>query len=281
MRSAQAHSPVGPLRLRFYSCLLRLRPALFASLLKRLLGVRRVLARLPSGRSLWVDPVSQFGLTLLSESAYELTMTELLRLVLRPGDVFLDIGGNEGYFSVIAATLGRPVRVFCIEPQSRLQNVIVKNLEINQVSEVSVHQLALTDHEGEIELYCSPSTNTGSSSLFASALPRVMRSASWLFKEKVRCTTLDSFVRENQLDRIRLAKIDCEGAEIFIIRGACQTLREKRIDFLALEYHPHIFGNNEGKQLDEFLHSCGYALTCVKGQTIYHLADQGAELSGL
>jgi predicted methyltransferase len=71
-----------------------------------------------------VDPVWVFGIALLRDGIYEPQMTKLLYTLLRPSDTFLDVGGNEGYFSVIASTLVPDGAVHCIEPQERLHPVL-------------------------------------------------------------------------------------------------------------------------------------------------------------
>jgi hypothetical protein len=108
-----------------------------------------------------------------------------------------------------------------------------------------------------------------------------MRRLPRLCREKIPCTTLDAFMRDHGLERVRLAKVDCEGAETVVIRGARQTLRDRRIDFLALEYHLHHTGVEAGREVDDFLHSCGYILTWVQERTIYHLPGLEEDLRGL
>jgi hypothetical protein len=80
----------------------------------------------------YADPVSNFGLRILRDGYYEPEMTNSILSLLDEGDQFIDLGGNEGYFSVLAARkVGPTGRVLCIEPQQRLWEAIVKNLSIN------------------------------------------------------------------------------------------------------------------------------------------------------
>jgi FkbM family methyltransferase len=59
-------------------------------------------------------------------------MGAVLRRYLRPGAVFIDMGANEGYFSVLASgVVGPSGAVIAVEPQSRLQGVIQTNLDAN------------------------------------------------------------------------------------------------------------------------------------------------------
>ena len=90
------------------------------------------------------------------EAIYEPQMTRLLELVLRPTDVFVDGGANEGYFSILAASLVGNGQVHCVEPQSRLQPILRENIRLNSARSVTIHSVALCEHPGEVKLFlCS------------------------------------------------------------------------------------------------------------------------------
>src|SRR5919199_6399489 len=107
----------------FYAALMRVRPAQLGDVLKKLLRVRRRYVRSATGQTFWLDPVTVLGLHLMSEGLHEPQMCKLFELILRPGDCVIDVGGNEGYFSVLASALVKHGQVHCIEPQSRLQPI--------------------------------------------------------------------------------------------------------------------------------------------------------------
>jgi hypothetical protein len=116
--------------------LLKLRPALLASFVARVCGLnKRRLVRTEEG-TFFINPISNFGSILLA-GEYEPQMGAVLRSYLRPGDVFIDMGANEGYFSVLASSLVGPHgTVIAVEPQSRLQGVIQTNIGENTCSNV-------------------------------------------------------------------------------------------------------------------------------------------------
>ncbi len=259
---------------RFYSVLLQVRPTQLGDLLKKCLRVRRQYVRTSTGHSFWADPVSVFGLRLLLDGIYEPQMTRILESVLRPDDTFVDVGGNEGYFSILASTLVPHGAVHCIEPQTHLQPILGENTRINSAHTVVVHQTALSSSEGEVTLFLRPSTNTGASSLF-----RHWRIG--FTRERVRATTLDAFFRDNSLGRVRLLKMDCEGAEPLIISGGRNVLGQRRIDFIAVEYHPLICGTERCLDTHEELKRRGYLLTKVGGRYVYHLPGLEKELQPL
>src|SRR5580704_7841694 len=106
---------------------LKIRPASLASAVARVCGLdKRTLVQTENG-AFYISPVTWFGSELL-QGKYEPQTTAILRQFLYPGAAFLDMGANEGYFSVVASRLvGEHGAVVAIEPQSRLQEVIKAN----------------------------------------------------------------------------------------------------------------------------------------------------------
>ncbi|MCO5167997.1 MAG: FkbM family methyltransferase [Planctomycetes bacterium] len=239
---------------RLERLLLRVRPAQVADLGKRLLGVRRRTAVSTAGLRFWVDPVSVFGAELLATGEFEPRLTALLTEVCRPGDVFLDVGGNEGYFTVLARTLVGPAGVVhSVEPQSRLRGVIEENIRSNGADggRVHVHPVALVAEPGPVELYLRPSTNTG-----ASSLVRHWRLGS--AREVVDGVRLDDLLDDLSLRRVDVMKVDCEGAEGQVIAGGARSFASHRVGLLSLEHHPTIRGEAACRSLHERLLGWGY-----------------------
>jgi FkbM family methyltransferase len=262
------------LRLAIFEGLLRLRPTQFAVAIKRVFGVRRCYVRLPTGALLWIDPASQFGISLLREGIYEEPMTRLFQTLLRTQDTLLDIGANEGYFSVLGCRLSPKGQVHAVEPQSRLHAVIRENARINAVGNLTLHPLALSRAEGTTRLYLRPDTNTGASSFF----PKWRLGRRY---EDIPTVRLDDFFDRNRLDKVRLMKLDCEGAEYLILQGATQVLAQKRIEFLSVDFHPAISGEQTSQAIDHMLRQAGYQLTSAGGQWLYHLPGLEAALAPL
>jgi len=260
---------------RLAHALLRVRPAPLASLLKHVLGVRRREIPAPDGARFHADPASHFGDALLSHGCYEPELTAVVRTLVRPGDLFVDVGANEGYFSVMAGKAQPLARIICIEPQSRLHPAIEKNLQLNALTNITLCRLALAAQDGERTLYLAPDTNTGSSGL--------VRPRRWGFlREKVGTTTLDRILATSASPRARLVKIDCEGAELEILQGAERALRERAVDFLSVDYHPAIRGEDNAREIDAFLRGHGYRVSrAANGVWLYHLPGLETALAPL
>jgi FkbM family methyltransferase len=234
--------------------LLRVRPASLAALLKKGLGVERSVIVTDTGR-FFIDPVSGFG-ALLSAGAYEPGVVMALWALLEPGACFVDVGANEGYFSVIASKLvGDRGRVIAVEPQRRLRAVLEKNFELNGVTNVEIADIAISDQPGSASLHLSPDTNTGSTALRQSTRYATKQ-------ETVETCTLEALLASRGIERVDLLKMDIEGFEYEAILGSPELFRSRRIRALALELHGRALVERSRAPEDilAFLRSCGYRL---------------------
>jgi FkbM family methyltransferase len=150
---------------------------------------------------------------------------------LGPGDLVLDIGANQGFFSCYAAHFGADVIAF--EPDPRHFALLERNLSRNGLSsQVSARQQAVGAETGTVDFFISPMIGGGMNTTLASFASQFDHVKS----EAVSCTSLKEVFKENPSRRIRLCKIDCEGAELEILRSL-QPDDVARIDAFALEYH--------------------------------------------
>lgn len=240
--------------------LLRLRPALLGQWAKRILCWRRQVVIVPAGR-FWVDLASNFGLRVTSSEGYEPETARALLAFLSPGMVFVDLGANEGFFSVLASRQVGPMgRVFAIEPQSRLTAVLRRNLELNDASNVTLAVVAISDTSGAAEFNLAPDTNSGSS-----GLARATRYANPT--QSVRTLTLDGFLAEYALASIDVMKIDIEGFEYEAVLGSPDVFRQRRVRCLLIEIHDALLAKRSRRSADivDFLLDCGYRRTACAG----------------
>ncbi len=232
-----------------------------------------------AGPKMMVDPESAFGLEVAGTLTYEPRMTALLGALLRPGDTFVDIGANEGWFSVLASRLvGSRGRVVAVEPQGAVQRRLERNLDLNGSSSrspgsidqgagsgrapVCVARVALMAAPGSVLLHVAGAANPGATSIhdYQGDLPT----------ERVPATTLDVLWSEQALGVARLVKIDVEGAEGDVIAGATRTLEAGRVRALALEFHTNILSLPACEAIDQALRATGLLLTKVRGLHVYH-----------
>ena len=160
-------------------------------------------------------------------SPYEKAVTDAIVTALKPGDVFVDVGANIGYFSTLGARLVGPAgRVIAFEPHEGARAQLGAMLQRNQVADVvEIVPVALAEREADVTLYTNDEF-TSYSTLEPDLSP--MRSvASFHPAAVVHAATLDGWLaaRPDIAGRVRYIKIDVEGAEARVIAGMPQTLR--------------------------------------------------------
>jgi len=233
--------------------IMSVRPAFLGALLKKLLFIRRIETDTLMGR-FYLDPASYLGLKLLETGLYEPGMLETVKHFLEPGGVFVDVGANEGYFTVVGSNrVGSDGRVVAVEPQSRLQAVLERNLALNGCKNVALEPVAISDQRGQAVLHLTPGVNNSASSLIRPT--RYM-----LARETVSCATLEEIFDRCKIEVCDLLKIDIEGWEYEAVLGSPALFRDRRVKAVALELHPNLLARRglDGGKIESFLVESGY-----------------------
>lgn len=130
--------------------------------------------------------------------------------------IFLDIGANVGKYSImLGKQMGAKGRVLAFEPEPNNIKSLKKNIELNRVNNIDIIGKACSSSRGEVNFYLS-SDNTGGHSITAKTNNKIT----------VQSDTLDNILKENKISRVDLAKIDVEGAEYFVLKGARMMLEK-------------------------------------------------------
>ena len=154
--------------------------------------------------------------------SYEPHITRCLKLILRSGDTFLDVGANIGYHSFFAAKLVEdPGRVFSFEPDPVLYPRLVHNLSSFPSARAVNAAVCDRDAIGTFERSFHP-TESGWGTLAQ------VRSLGQGQQISVQTLTLDSFLQTNGILSVRAIKLDAEGSEFFALQGAARLLRDLR-----------------------------------------------------
>lgn len=220
-------------RVRRYGFLSKIRPTeLSGPFLDLVFPFRKVITI--EGMRLSIDPASHLGRTLLMSGAYEPETCEIFRKHISPGDLVLDVGANEGFFSALAALLvGREGCVVAVEPQSRLQDVIEINLALNADCKTLIVHNALGERDGDtLEINLFPRSNTGASSLVRR--PRFAKNT-----ETVRTVSPLTLLSQSGRRRFDFVKVDVEGFEPEVVR----SLPMQSVGTLLVDYHAAILAH--------------------------------------
>jgi FkbM family methyltransferase len=223
---------------------------------KRFLPDRYFRFRFPGGR-IYLNLKRHRGMLSRAFGMYEPAKMEAVLKLLRPGSIFLDVGANIGDFSLLAASVtGSAGKVLAFEPEATNCYWIKRNIELNGYKNIEVFQLALSDRDGEASLYLGDRCD------YHSLLKGQPERQAGIIAVKIR--TLDSFLEELGQDRVDMIKVDVEGAELEVLRGARETLRRNPDIVLLLELHP-LMGVNPAEVCD-FLRDMGLSLFQMSSQ---------------
>ena len=226
--------------------------------LRRLLGgkiskIPDSVVTVPDGRRFRVGPSIAYW-SIYYTNDYESECTALLRDLLNPGDIVLDVGANIGWYSTLCALLvGKTGRVVAFEPVPSNYAALSENIFLNNMEkDVYAHRIAVGDRNGEIEIYSFPHER-GSDSL--STLGRDNYS-----KSRAPMVTLDDFLSQQHIGAVNLVKCDVEGAELMVLRGGRRLFLSDNAPMVLIELNDETgayFGFDRARVL-EVLQGYGY-----------------------
>ena len=196
--------------------------------------------------------ISQNGIhkQLFLHGCHEPECTRIFREMLLRDARVVDIGANIGYYALIEAQVAQ--KVYAIEPEPRNLELLRENIKLNSCgNRIEVHELAISDTIGKALLHISGVPNQHR--LLASPDVRQARCI------EVATTTLDEFVKDKEVDVIRM---DLEGAEWLVIKGMTEILRGNKPLLLFIEIHPRLIKDYGGDatMLLEILLESGFKL---------------------
>lgn len=165
-------------------------------------------------------------------SYYEPSITNYLRDILQEGDVFVDVGANEGWFSILAGKLvGSSGKVYCIEPLPRNVSILEKNIQANDLDNIAIYDVAAGDEYKEVEFFDIKFNNMlgGARNPIVDLLSKIPGMVSLV---KVDQKRIDELI-DVPIEKIKAIKIDTEGYEELVIKGFDSWLNEESsMDFL-------------------------------------------------
>jgi FkbM family methyltransferase len=181
---------------------------------------------------------------------FEPDTTAAIKRFCTPGMVVLDVGANIGCHTLLLArTTGAAGRVFAFEPMPWANQKLVRNVSLNSFSNITVERLGLSDKEGTASVHFRSSwrlTGAGSDEDPAATA-----------STEVQFTTLDAYVDSHELASVDFIKLDVDGYEGRVLRGARKVLGR---------FHPIIV-----LELGEYtLQGAGDSVRGVAGELMTH-----------
>lgn len=206
-----------------------------------------------------VDPWEWTQIELVKSGRLEPLTTALYEQLLRPGDVCVDVGAHVGFHAMLAARLVGPAgRVVAIEPQPYNCDRILTNCRLNEIENVLVIVAAAGETDQRVLLNNQDVRDKSRLSLQLGPVNDTPQ------QFEVPMVRLDQVAERHGLDRIRLLKLDVEGLELQVLRGAGAALLD-RVDHVVLEVLPEEQLAESRGQIAELLREAGYELFTVEG----------------
>lgn len=191
---------------------------------------------------------------------------------LREGMTVFDVGANVGELTLLFSRFsGSGGRVHAFEASSaafkRLETVCRAAGRRN----VSLNHLALAEKKGAIKLHVYADEFLSFNSQAARPLKSYGLNLEPVAIEETKATTVDDYCAENGIERIDLLKIDVEGAEFQVMRGARRMLASKLVDCLTFEFGQTTFDmGNRAEDIEIFLKEMNYKIeNIVKGEPLF------------
>jgi len=171
------------------------------------------------------------------------------------GDTFVDVGANHGSFSIVAGhRVGPAGRVLAIEPQPRLNALVQTSLAEIHGLRFEVHGIACGDQCDRVHFFI-PRGSSGSAGLFRGYSAQGRHT-----QVEVDVQTLDRVLADREFPGRMFVKIDVEGAEPAVLRGAAGTIRRHQPSIvLEINRLAMAAANTTIDWFREHLTRCGYA----------------------
>lgn len=194
---------------------------------------------------------------------YEPNEFAFLDEILQPGMSFVDVGANEGLYTVFAAAkVGMGGRVLALEPSRREYARLTDNVRLNELRNVKALRIAASDFNGKARLRVAGYEHEGHNTL-----GELGQEVEFSREEEVQARRLDDVLAEEGVEKVDVVKIDVEGAEEAVIRGMAETLARHRPMMLMEVFDRALRAQgSSAKSLIDLLRSRGYRIFVFSDQ---------------
>jgi FkbM family methyltransferase len=175
-----------------------------------------------------------FGSVAGPEQSGEYSALKIIRKKLNPGEdwVLFDVGANSGsYAKLLQDVFGPKSKIYCFEPAKKSFELLQSNF--GTLANMELINAGLGEAKADLTLYSNSDTST-----MASIYHRRLDHHHIDFNqtEEVKITTVDDFCAENNIKHIHVLKIDVEGHEIKVIKGASNLIKSGNVDYIQFEF---------------------------------------------
>jgi len=192
-------------------------------------------------------------------------VTETFYSWLRPDAIFYDLGANVGFYALMANRVISTGKIYCFEPMPSLRSIFEQHIALNkkhiQHNNIEILPFAISDQQKEIRFSINSKWQDGntyisSSEAYTGAEDTII----------VKCYSIDELVKQG-FKAPGIMKIDVEGAELDVLKGAAETLKKYKPHIILATHDWHLPGVKDQCLL--FLRDLGYTVK----KTSHHNKD--------
>jgi FkbM family methyltransferase len=174
-------------------------------------------------------------------NVYEQDDAEMLYKLVEDKDVIFDIGANIGWYSIHLSKKLPSSVIYAFEPISETFEQLIRNVELNQATNIDLNKIALSDKMQTLTFFYTP-TGTGASSSVN------ITGGGDVLKMECQTNTIDQFIKNRNIPKLDFIKCDVEGAKFLVFKGGVETI-SKHLPIIFAEmlrkwsenfcYHPN------------------------------------------
>ena len=192
--------------------------------------------------------------------------TNLMSTNIKEDDIIIDIGANIGYYALMEAKLAPEGSVYAIEPVSENFDYLKTNADLNECTNIKLFNCALSNRSGDDVISIPEHRNYA-------ALSEGPNKGN-VRKEKVVLSTLDRFVDEHVKRCPTWLRMDVEGHEHQILKGASRVLNEGTELKIAMELHPSRISESAYSEMLSTLEEQGFKATAFNDPDLYNIKHE-------
>ena len=186
---------------------------------------------------------------------HEPLTTAIINSEIKDGMTCLDIGSNIGYFAFLESQLVGPTgKVFAIEPSPLIFKMLQHNVGLQEHSNFELFNFACGNENGEVNFCTSNSSN-----LSRIENLEISHNDNTINVSKVEIKTIDSFLKNKDLNRLDFVRFDTEGFEFKIYQGMQETIKKYK-PMLCFELHKEFLGLEKTLEFLKILQNDGYEI---------------------
>jgi FkbM family methyltransferase len=221
-------------------------------------------ARTYFGATFRCDLDDMIARMILYFGVWEPNNSALVDSILQPGDLFVDVGANIGYYTLLASSrVGPSGKVVAIEASPAIFAQLRENTLANGTTNTRLLNVAVSDSRRELLLYGGTRWNRGSTSA-------VVHEPDQIPEAKVAAVPIDELLLPEELQRVALIKIDIEGGELPVLERILATLdRYPKNLKLLVELAPQVSGARLRAAFDD-LRAAGFEAFAIENEYDTH-----------